>query len=145
MARRSLIAGIAVVIMFAVVSWGFAQQAQPKGQGKPGMQRPMMKLADDEMTKKDEEMISARVGELAKKLNLTPQQQAKVREIFEKSTAQIRVLANEFREKAMALMQQNREAVRALLTPEQKPKLEKMSQEPGQAAPAPQPPVKEKK
>ena len=130
--------------MFVVVSWGFAQPAQPQGQGKPGMQQPMMmRMTDEEIAKRDEERINARVDELTKKLNLTPDQQAKVREILEKTTAQIRAFAKELREKAMDLMEQDREAIKALLTPEQKPKMEEMLQGPGQEPPAPpQPPAK---
>lgn len=142
MVKRSVIAGVIAFFMFTVVSWGFAQPAQPQGQGKPGMQRPMMKMTDEERATRDEERINARVDELTKKLNLTPDQQVKVREILEKTTAQIRALAKELREKAISLMQQDREAIKALLTPEQKPKLEETPSGPGQGTPAPpQPPV----
>jgi Spy/CpxP family protein refolding chaperone len=141
MMRRSVVVGIAAFFMFAVVSWGFAQPAQPQGEGKPGMQHPMMKMTDEERAKKDEEKVNARVDELTKKLNLTPEQQAKVREILDKTAAQVRVFMKEASEKVKALMEQDKETIKALLTPEQKPKLEQIPQEPGPQPTAPQPPA----
>lgn len=61
---------------------------------------------------------------VAKELNLTPDQQAKVAPIIEGATPQIRAIHQEAMQKMHAVMQNTADQIRPLLTPEQQAKLD---------------------
>jgi len=125
----------AVVAMFTIQP----VFAQPAKQEMPGMQQHK-KMTPEEMAKKDEERIAARIEEMTKNLGLTSQQQAQVKDILTATAAEIRSLMQETRAKVQGFMEKDREAIKAFLTEEQKKMLEAMRQKPSQEqVPPPQP------
>ena len=101
-----------------------AQQGEGMQQGMQGMQRKQ--LSPEEMAKKDEEMIANRVTELTQRLGLTAKQQQQVKEIMIKTGAAIRQVMSDAREKVKGFIKNDKEAVKALLTDEQKANLEQV-------------------
>lgn len=141
MKRRSVVCGIIAFSMLAIPA-AFAQLApqQGKEQGKAGMMQQRQRMTPEEMAKRDEERINNRVAELTQKLNLTPQQQAQVKDILTKTSAQIREMMQQVREKVGELFKQDRESIKALLTEDQKANMGKELEGPGQEGPQPPPP-----
>jgi len=135
--------GLAALFLFIMQS----AFAQPAKQGMPGMQQ-QQKMTPEEMVKKDEERITARVEEMTKNLGLTAQQQAQVKGILTATAAEIRSLMQQTRATIEGLMEKNREAIKALLTEEQKKIHEARRPKPGEGqaafASSPQPPVEGK-
>ena len=63
-----------------------------------------------------------RVERLTKALDLTPDQQAKIKAIFEQAKPQIQAVRQEGREKAQAIRENIRSQIRPILTPAQQQK-----------------------
>lgn len=141
MFKQSHIYGVIVLAALFLFSMQPALQpvfAQPSGQGMPGMQQ-RQKMTPEEMAKKDEERITARLEEMTKNLGLNPQQQAQVRDILTKTASEARKIMQETRVKIVGLMENDRDAIKALLTQEQQKMLEAMRPKPGQGQVPPQP------
>src|SRR6202162_157624 len=64
------------------------------------------------------------VGDLTKELQLTPEQQKQLAAIVDDTRAQWRALYSTIEPQHEQIRQQSRDRIRALLTPEQKPKFE---------------------
>ncbi|MFH0940539.1 MAG: hypothetical protein V1840_01630 [Candidatus Omnitrophota bacterium] len=137
--------GLAALFLFTMQPALQPVFAQPAKQGMPGMQEHK-KMTPEEMAKKDEERINARVQEMTKNLGLTPEQQAQVRDILTKTASEARKIMQETRVKIVGLMEKDRDAIKALLTEEQKKMFEAMRPKPGQGQvpPLPQTPAEGK-
>ncbi len=134
MVRRSVLLGMAAVF-FLSITGVFAQPAPQEGQGMPGMQHK--KMSPEEMAKKDDERIAKRLDELTQRLGLTPAQQQQVKDVLTRTSAAVRQAMQETREKVKGLIEKDRDAIKALLTPEQKAKMEQGPQGAGPGAPGP--------
>jgi Spy/CpxP family protein refolding chaperone len=101
----------ACVALLVTVSIGLAQD--PADKHNDGPRRWQHKRGD-------------RVEHLTKALDLTPDQQAKVKAIFEQAKPQIKAAREEGREKAQAIRENIRSQIRPILTPAQQTKWDAM-------------------
>jgi small-conductance mechanosensitive channel len=131
MVRRSVVLVMAAFFML-VVPAVFAEQGAPGMSPNKEMRRGMMNMTPEERQKKEEERINQRIDELTKRLNLTPQQQAQVKDYLTKTAAQIRLIMQEASAKIKTLLEADRASIKALLTEEQKAKLEQKPQGQGE-------------
>lgn len=69
-----------------------------------------------------------RVEILTKELELTDEQQRKMKDVYEARDKRLQTLYAEFREKRSAILDDSNEKVRAILTAEQREKLKKMQE-----------------
>lgn len=88
-----------------------------------------MASAPKEMTKKRAYDPKASFERFSKKLNLTPEQQEKIRPILNDEVKAIWAAHDEAMEKEMKLIEEGRAKVNALLTPEQQKKFNAMRDE----------------
>jgi hypothetical protein len=133
---KRMMFGMVAVFMLSVTA-AFAQQGQKMQQmsGKEGMPCPQgqemkKKMTFEDMAKMDEERIDKRVQAMTARLNLMPEQQAKVKDVMSKTAAQIRTLMKDMHDKIKGLMSQDKENIKALLTAEQKAEMDKEPQGP---------------
>jgi periplasmic protein CpxP/Spy len=97
----------ACVALFATVSMGLAQDQAPKNTDGP---------------RRWQRNRGNHVERLTKALDLTPDQQAKVKAIFEQAKPQIKAAREEGRQKAQAIRENIRSQIRPILTPAQQQK-----------------------
>jgi Spy/CpxP family protein refolding chaperone len=109
MKSRLITLTAACVALFVTVSSGLAQD--PAAQNNDGPRRWQHKRGN-------------RVEHLTKALDLTPDQQAKVKAIFEQAKPQIQAAREEGREKAQAIRENIRSQIRPILTPAQQAKFD---------------------
>ena len=120
--RRILILIMAGIFMLSVPAV-FALQAKERMGAKMGGMKHGERLSPEEMAKKDEERINARLEELTKNLSLTPEQQAKVKDIMAATSEKVREMMKDVREKVKNLIEKERKSIDAVLTEEQKANL----------------------
>ena len=134
---KRMVLGMVAVFMLSVTA-AFSEQGQkmqqmsqkdemPCAQGKEMKNK---RMTFEEMAKMDEERINKRVQEMTVRLDLTPVQQAKVKDVMAKTAAQIRQLMKDMHEEIKGLMAQDKEKIEALLTAEQKAEMDKEPQGP---------------
>ena len=97
----------ACLVLFVTVSIGLAQD--PAAKNNDGPRRWQNKRGNH-------------VEHLTKALDLTPDQQAKVKAIFEQAKPQIQAAREEGRQKAQAIRENIRSQIRPILTPAQQQK-----------------------
>jgi Spy/CpxP family protein refolding chaperone len=107
MKSRLITLSAACLSVFATVSLGLAQDPAAKNNDRPHRwQRER----------------GNRVEHLTKALDLTPDQQAKVKAIFEQAKPQIQAAREEGKQKAQAIRESVRSQIRPILTPAQQQK-----------------------
>jgi len=106
MKSRLITLSAACVALFATVSMGLAQDPAPKNDGPRRWQQKR----------------GNHVERLTKALDLTPDQQAKVKAIFEQAKPQIKAAREEGRQKARAIRENIQSQIRPILTPAQQQK-----------------------
>jgi Spy/CpxP family protein refolding chaperone len=111
MKSRLITISAACVALFVTVSMGLAQDSGAK---------------DNDGPRRWQHMRGNRVEHLTKALDLTPDQQAKVKAIFEQAKPQIKAAREEGREKAQAIRENIRSQIRPILTPAQQTKWDAM-------------------
>lgn len=82
-------------------------------------------MAEERMVQAREHMEKG----LIQRLDLTPEQQAKVHEIFLESGKQLRELRGEFQPRVQEIMRNAHQQIAATLTPEQREKYQRLSRE----------------
>ena len=107
MKSRLITLSAACVALFATVSIGLAQDPGAKNNDRPN--RWQQKRGNP-------------VEHLTRALDLTPDQQAKVKAIFEQARPQIQAAREEAREKGKAIRENIRAQIRPILTPAQQQK-----------------------
>ena len=107
MKSRLITLSAACVALFATVSIGLAQDPAAKNNDRPN--RWQQKRGNP-------------VERLTRALDLTPDQQAKVKAIFEQAKPQIQAARQEAREKAKAIRENIQAQIRPILTPAQQQK-----------------------
>ena len=107
MKSRLIILSAACVVLFATVSIGLAQDPAVKNNDRPN--RWQQKRGNP-------------VEHLTRALDLTPDQQAKVKAIFEQAKPQIQAARQEAREKGKAIRENIQAQIRPILTPAQQQK-----------------------
>ena len=107
MKSRLITLSAACVALFATVSIGLAQD--PAAKNNDGPNRWQHKRGNP-------------VERLTKALDLTPEQQTKVKAIFEQAKPQIQAARQEARQKAQALRENIQSQIRPILTPAQQQK-----------------------
>lgn len=78
------------------------------------------------MMKGKKDVVKARLNELTKDLNLTPEQQAKIKDIFIKSKQETKKVLEEAKAKVKEIKVESHEEIKALLTEEQKQKFQEI-------------------
>ena len=111
MKSRLITLSAACVALFATVAIGQAQDPAAKNNDRPN--RWQHKPGD-------------RMEHLAKALDLTPDQQAKIKPIFEQAKPQIMALRQETRQKVQAIRENVQSQIRPILTPAQQQKFDAM-------------------
>jgi periplasmic protein CpxP/Spy len=109
MKSRLITLSAACVALFATVSIGLAQDSAAKNNDQPN--RWQHKRGN-------------RLEHLTKALDLTPEQQAKVKAIFEQAKPQIKAAREEGRQKAQAIRENIQSQIRPILTPAQQQKFD---------------------
>jgi protein CpxP len=109
MKSRLITLSAACVALFAMVAIGQAQDPAAKNNDRPN--RWQHKRGD-------------RLEHLTKTLDLTPEQQAKIKPIFEQAKPQIMALRQETRQKVQAIRENIQSQIRPILTPEQQQKFD---------------------
>jgi len=107
MKSRLITLSAACVALFATVSIGLAQDPAAKNNDRPN--RWQQKRGNP-------------VERLTRALDLTPDQQAKVKAIFEQAKPQIQAARQEAREKGKAIRENIQAQIRPILTPAQQQK-----------------------
>ena len=107
MKSRLITITAACVALFVTVSIGLAQD--PSAKNNDGPRRWQQKRGNH-------------VERLTKALDLTPDQQAKVKAIFEQAKPQIQAAREEGKQKAQAIRENIRSQIRPILTPAQQQK-----------------------
>jgi len=107
MKSRLITLSAACVALFATVSIGLAQDPAAKNNDRPN--RWQQKRGNP-------------VEHLTRALDLTPDQQAKVKAIFEQAKPQIQAARQEAREKGKAIRENIQAQIRPILTPAQQQK-----------------------
>ena len=107
MKSRLITLSAACVALFATVSIGLAQDPAAKNNDRPN--RWQQKRGNP-------------VEHLTRALDLTPDQQAKVKAIFEQARPQIQAARQEAREKGKAIRENIQAQIRPILTPAQQQK-----------------------
>jgi len=107
MKSRLITLSAACVALFATVSIGLAQDPAAKNNDRPN--RWQQKRGNP-------------VERLTRALDLTPDQQAKVKAIFEQAKPQIQAAREEAREKGKAIRENIQAQIRPILTPAQQQK-----------------------
>ena len=107
MKSRLITLSAACVALFATVSIGLAQDPPAKNNDRPN--RWQQKRENP-------------VEHLTRALDLTPDQQAKVKAIFEQAKPQIQALREEGRQKAKAIRENIQSQIRPILNPAQQQK-----------------------
>lgn len=110
--KKSLLLAVAVTALM-----GMAARAEMKCPMKEG-----------DCEAKKAEMVDHRVKELTKELNLTEEQQAKVKASLEKGMTEKCALNEETQKKMDGIMESTQGEVRAALTPEQQAQLDSMKE-----------------
>ena len=111
MKSRLITLSAACVALFATVSIGLAQDPAA---GNDRHQRWQNKRGGD------------RLEHLTKALDLTPEQQAKIKPIFEQAKPQIQAARQESRQKMQAIRENVQAQIRPILTPAQQQKWDAM-------------------
>lgn len=109
MKSRLITLSAACVALFATVSMGIAQDQAPKNNDGP---------------RRWHHDRGNRVERLTKALDLTPDQQAKVKAIFEQARPQIKAAREEGRQKIQAIRENVQAQIRPILTPAQQQKFD---------------------
>jgi len=109
MKSRFITLGAACVALFATVSIGQAQDPATKNNDRPN--RWHHKRGN-------------RLEHLTKALDLTPEQQAKIRPIFDQAKPQMKAARQESKEKMVAIRENTMAQVRPILTPAQQQKFD---------------------
>lgn len=107
MKSRLITLSAACVALFATVSIGLAQDPAAKNNDRPN---------------RWQEKRGNPVEHLTRALDLTPDQQAKVKAIFEQAKPQIQAAREEAREKGKAIRENIQAQIRPILTPAQQQK-----------------------
>ena len=107
MKSRLITLSAACVALFATVSIGLAQDPAAKNNDRPN---------------RWQEKRGNPVEHLTRALDLTPDQQAKVKAIFEQAKPQIQAARQEAREKGKAIRENIQAQIRPILTPAQQQK-----------------------
>src|SRR5947199_5823942 len=107
MKSRLITLSAACVTLFATVSIGLAQDPAAKNDDRPN--RWQQKRGNP-------------VEHLTRALDLTPEQQAKVKAIFEQAKPQVQAARQESRQKVQAIRENVRSQIRPMLTPAQQQK-----------------------
>jgi Spy/CpxP family protein refolding chaperone len=139
MFKRSVVFGAAVLFLLSVPVV-YAQQDVKASPEKQATKPPVARVEDGR--------VNARVEELTKKLNLTAEQQQKVKDILAQTSAAVRTIMKEAREKTRELMSKDNENIKTVLNDAQKKLMEKMHMGVGPRPNHPMktvPPVVEKK
>ena len=111
MKSRLITLSAACLSLFATVSLGLAQDPAAKNTDRPH---------------RWQHNRGNRVEHLTKALDLTPEQQAKVKAIFEQAKPQIQAAREEGKQKAQAIRESVRSQIRPILTPAQQQKWDAM-------------------
>jgi len=111
MKSRLIKLSAACIALFATVSVGLAQDPAPKNNDRPN---------------RWQHMRGNRAEHLTKALDLTPDQQAKVKAIFEQAKPQIKAAREEGRQKIQAIRSNIQSQIRPILTAEQQQKWDAM-------------------
>jgi protein CpxP len=109
MKSRLITLSAACIALFATISIGLAQDPAANNNDRP--HRWQHKRGD-------------RVERLSKALDLTPEQQAKVKAIFEQAKPQIQAAREEGRQKGKAIRENIQAQIRPILTPAQQQKFD---------------------
>ena len=109
MKSRLITLSAACVALFVTISTGFAQDPAAKNNDRPN---------------RWQQRRGNPVERLTRALDLTPDQQAKVKAIFEQARPQIRAARQEFRQKAQAIRENVQAQIRPILTPAQQQKFD---------------------
>ena len=110
MKSRLITIGAACVALFATVSMGQAEDPAAKNDNRP--HRWHHKRGGD------------RFERLTKALDLTPEQQAKIKPIFEQAKPQMEAARQESKEKVKAIRENTMAQIRPILTPAQQQKFD---------------------
>ena len=111
--RIPMVVGVAGLVLACGVSFTYAQ-AQPA----PKVEKAPVSLSDK--MKAQTERIQEAVTQMAKDLQLTTEQQAKVKEILAKTSEETGAIAEEVRTKLQAIRSKTNDAIAAILTDKQK-------------------------
>ena len=110
MKSRLITLSAACVALFATVSIGLAQDPAAKNEDRP--HRWHHKRGGD------------RLERLTKALDLTPEQQAKIKPIFEQAKPQMQAAREESKQKMQAIRENTMAQIRPILTPAQQQKFD---------------------
>lgn len=113
MKSRLITLSAACVALFATVAFGQAPDAADKNDDRPHRWHHKRGTGD-------------RLEHLTKALDLTPDQQAKIKPILEQARPQMKAAREESREKARAIRENTMAQIRPLLTPAQQQKFDAM-------------------
>ena len=117
--KRTMLAGVAILAFS-----GFGKVAWAGGGDYSGATAPKGEIKECDKYKKLDP--KARFEEFSKKLNLTAEQQEKIRPIKEDKEKAIKELYKETWDKKMKIMDDTHAKIKAFLTPEQQKKFEEM-------------------
>lgn len=110
MKSRLITISAACVALFVTVSFGLAQDP----------------AANNDRPNRWQQKRGNPVEHLTKALDLTPDQQAKIKAIFEQAKPQIQAARQESRQKMQAIRESTRSQIRPILTPAQQTKWDAM-------------------
>jgi len=107
---KRILSFVVIATFVLVVPCAFAQTKEHKTPPKPPMMRPRV------------DRIQLRVDRLTQELNLTADQQAKVKEILTKSEEESKKILDEARQRTQEVRNKANNEIADILTPEQKAK-----------------------